>query len=117
MVLASQNTDLVFSYLRLVYPRLELSLKEEFDKFIDGVKTIITSNTNLKPLIDSKLGEIFKLRLSGLKFIFAEGNGNLLKMIDDVIPQFEEMRTIPGYLFLLKISFLRFDAIEDLSIP
>jgi hypothetical protein len=106
MLALAKNYDVVFLQMMSHAPHLQAPIKQEFDKLLFEIRTVLISDKKIKPSLDAMLPTIFNFRIKALKWIIEKDGLNLTDLINEVYPQLEELRKNPRLAILVEnISF------------
>ncbi len=100
MLSTAKNYDVICLQMRNYLPLLETPIKKETTKFLNEVKTVLTSGESIKPHLDKLIPQIFNFRIKALKWLCEKSNIDLLEMIDEAYPQIEELKNNPKLAIL-----------------
>lgn len=118
MIATAKNFDVICFELKNHYPQLDNPLKKDVDKLLIDVKDILTSGKKIKLSINNFLKDIFSFRIKAINWLLEDGDFELSEIIDEVYPQFEELRNNPklevlaeNILFALRCNRKVIDAV------
>jgi hypothetical protein len=100
MIAATAQFDAILLQLKQSLPRLDDPLKTEATRVFNEIEAIITTDRDMRSGIDGMLRRIFNLRVQALQRLLIDGD--LMRMLEDVAPRFEELRTRPGLEVLVE---------------
>lgn len=93
MIATAKNYDAICFQLRNnLYSQLESPLKKDLNSLSDDIKAIITSGKKVKPQSVEMLSNVFSLRIKAIKWLASNKNFDYLEMLDDILPQIDELR-------------------------
>ncbi|MFH1003976.1 MAG: hypothetical protein V1781_00515 [Bacteroidota bacterium] len=93
MIATAKNYDVICLELKNHSSQLDNPLKKDLNKLLADINDIITSGKKIKPSLDTLLlSQIFNLRIKAIKWLLEDGGFNLSEMLDEVYPQFEELK-------------------------
>lgn len=94
MIATAKNYDVICFQLRNnFYSQLENPLKKDLNRLSNDIKAIITSGKKVQPQSVDMLSQVFNLRIKALKWLADDKNFDYLEMLNDIVPQIEEMKS------------------------
>lgn len=94
MIATAKNYDVICFQLRnSFYSQLETPLKKDLNHLSNDIKALMTSGQKVQALSVDMLSQVFNLRIKALKWLATDKNFDYLKMINDIFPQIEEMKS------------------------
>jgi hypothetical protein len=96
MIATAKNYDVLCFELRNHSSQLDNPLKKDLNKLLSNIKDIITSGKKIKPSLNTLLlSQIFNFRVKAIKWLLEDSAFNLTEILDEVYPQFEELKQNP----------------------
>ncbi len=94
MIATAKNYDVICFQLRNnLYSQLDSPLKKDLNRLSNDIKAIITSGKKIQSQSVDMLSQVFNLRIKALKWLADDKNFDYLKMLNDIFPQIEELKS------------------------
>ncbi len=72
---------------------MDAPIKRETTQFLKCIKSAITNGENVKKHLNKLIPDIFNFRIKAIKWLIDETEADLRKIIDEVYPQLEELKS------------------------
>jgi len=102
MLITTKNTDFLIFQFNNISSELEIPFKKELDDLIITIKSILTSNKEIKKSVNAKLKLIFNFRIKAIKWLNQTTKLEVNKIIQDVYPQLKELKENPQIDILIE---------------